>query len=132
MGLTATLVGKTNFKLRYLLEQTGEGGTTATIANATLQADAAPGSLLELLRIPVADQDEARRRILGMSASDPDMTNWSHATCKITPQAGAAQGYEVDVDVDGVTPTLAEVNVVSAAAAGAAILEIAYQHSIDR
>lgn len=137
MALTATLVSQTPNRLRYLLEQDGEAGAAVTITAATLLADCISGPLKEMpgigSNIAALDQAGARRQLLGQGAApDTDLTNIQHAACEIMPRGPSTQFWAVDADVDAVNPLRGELNIVSGAASGEAILEVEFQHTLIR
>lgn len=136
MALTATLVSQTPYKQRWLIDQDGAAGQAVTITAAQLLAAALAGPLREMPGIgsdvAALDQAGARKIMLGQGAAPgEDLTNTPHAFCSLTPVAGDAD-IVVDADVDGVNALRCELNLSSGAAAGQALLEIAFQHTYDR
>jgi hypothetical protein len=131
MAVTVALEKSTPHMLMYSLTQDGAAGTAATIAGATLIADAVAGPLRELVEAPnqgaVVDQAAARRALMGDGADVED------AHCAVTAiLRSGTMTVAVDADVDGVTTTLAELNITCGAAASVAYLMLHFQHSIVR
>jgi hypothetical protein len=121
-AFTIALVKSDQYKQTYLL--TGDNSATAGLLdNATLLANAVGGPLKNALNQTYANQ-AAMRAVFGIGAVKltirPRSTTWA---------AG------VDVDVDAVTPTKPEFDIVASTVPGAsatAYLDIEFQHSTGR
>lgn len=127
MANTATKVTATQNHLVYLL--TGDGTVAGpTIASATLLADMVDGPLKTAWQDTYADQAAMRTALLGMGAGCRILVS-----LRTTPVDTTAQANQVvvDVDVDAVTATRAEINVSMSDTTGqVAYLHIEHLHSI--
>lgn len=118
--VSAAPVQTTSCKLTYLLTADGAPGPNAiTLDNAALQTACTGGPLLNALNSTYADQ-AAMRAVFGGGS----VRMW------VRPRSEAF-AVGVDVDVDAVTATKPEVNVVTTGvlAAGTAYLDIEFVHS---
>ena len=153
MAVTATLNHTTPYRLLYLLNQDGGAGTTLTITNAVLLADAIAGlsgaglaagamgpTLVSIINAsvlgigPIAagtalTQAQARAILNSDDAARAVLTNnnvpraVTRFTCRDVPD-----NWSVDVDVTGGLP---DIRVVATGGGGArtALLEIMFRHS---
>jgi len=113
-----TLVSATPYHLRYLMEDTGQPGST-TMANAgtapvlpdtadlrynalTAAGQGAGGlPLYELLNTGVQNQASARHSLLAdATTNSPNPANLARANCDITQKVLAANGFGWSVDAD--------------------------------
>ena len=124
MALTAAKLSASPNRLVYSL--TGDGAaTSATIASATLIADAVAGPLKDLLSASYGNQ-AAMRAVFGHGTVRINVAPRTLTTINIAAIAA-------DVDTDATTATRPEVNVNSATAAAngdVALLTIEFQHSL--
>lgn len=128
MANTATLAGATNQRAVYLL--TGDGTVTGpTIANATLLADMVEnGPLYDAWNATYADQAAMRGALLGSGAACRAVIQLVNAVNDVTAEQNQ---IAVDVDVDAVTPTKAEINIEMSDTTGQlAYLTLIHDHSI--
>lgn len=141
MAYTVTLVKATPNELQYLINTDGNPGALV-LDNATMAADLVAGDLRQLNGLGVDTREDpntqaiARRDMLGDDAggNPANMANLGHAKVLITKRAGIDVNWQVDADVDGVSPRRHELNILATAGAGAAdiYLSIKFCHSLTR
>lgn len=142
MAVTALLVNARANRLRYLLTQDGNAGTTLTItstgaATPDLLTDTtnAPGKIRTIAKaftdgygaFPAGALNQAQARALWMSdriAASPGSTEViMTARCEITPRTGAtAPAWNVDANVDGGGHPILSIS--AQAGAGTAYLDV--------
>ena len=127
MPNTAVKVTATPNHLVYLL--TGSGDVIGpTLTSASLLADMVDGPLKTLWGTALANQAAMRTALLGMGSGCRCFTQMVVAVNDVTGQVN-----QVVVDVDAVTPTLAEINIGMSDTTGQlAYLHIEYVHTVVR
>jgi hypothetical protein len=129
MGNTATFQTSTRNRCSYLL--TGDGTVAGpTVASATILADMARGSLRDAWERAYADQAAMRTALLGGGQNCIAIVQAQDVIADTTAQQNQVA---IDVDVDAVTATRAEINVEMSDTTGQlAMLHLLHLHSLIR
>ena len=135
-GILYTLVESTANRLRYQLVDDGSSGSfpsTATIDNATLQADAIDGTqMADLLATAVADQAAARTLLCGEGLTADADIDTARAHLKLTPKNIVSGQTPWAADADAAA-NLAAIDVYGPDVAGAvAFLDVEFAHTLTR
>ena len=135
MAFTAALVEQTPFRLRYLLSQDGQAGTSLTIPNdggATpdLSTDVVGGPLKSIIDLTGITQAEARARLNSDDAARTFLTNnlVGRAVCDLVPRLASAQVWAADVNVDGQGDPVVEIETLITGTSGC-YLDIHFRHT---
>lgn len=142
MAVTFVLTKQTPNAIAFLVSHDGNAGNVATIDNATLVASLVAGPLFTVpgINFDVNPNSQAlgRQHMLGDASALPsqDLTNIPHCACFFAGRnspGGGNLSWDVDADVDGVSPNRYELNILATPqAASNAVLLIHFQHTIVR
>jgi len=140
MAVTALAISKvTDHSLQLLMTGDGAGATTEVVDNAQiLAAIVAAGistasPIYRLFTTAIETTADARARILGDASglASQDLRQYEHAVVSVIPRTGSG-GWIVDADTDAVTITLPEVNITDPAVVSDCLVNIEFQHTINR
>jgi len=147
VAVTFVLAKVTVNELAYLVSHDGAGGNAVVIDNAQmvadLQAAALGGPLFEVPGLVVDGPNPnstalARQHMLGDASglASQVLANVPHCCCSFIGRnspGGGTLSWDVDADVDGVTGSRYELNILATPAAGSsALLRIHFQHTYVR
>lgn len=128
MTISFVLRAAAPYLLRYECVQDGDIGDVATLANATILADAVPGPLKELWTRTGLDQGDAQA-LYAWDASSRVTIQMNVAGNSAVPVK--AWAVSLDVDVDG-KPVCVVYNDHTDAGGANSLLEIEFRHSTGR
>jgi len=135
MAIALVLAESTPNRLRYIATDDAQETVTpsaAVISNATLQADAIPGTqMAALVATAVADQDAARALLAGEGLTAAANIDTARAHLKVTPRSTVATMIPWAVDADAVG-NLPVVNVYGPNLVAAAYIDIEFEHTYTR
>jgi len=129
MANAVTKVSASPNHITYLITSDGTGAASPPIANATLLTDMEDGPLRDAWKLAYANQAAMRVALLGGGA---DCRASVDPVVQVVSTTAELNQITVDVDVDAVTATKAEVNVGMSQTSGGqrAYLTLSHAHSI--